>query len=229
MRLARRVAEHFVIPADGRDRRADASPAGVPPPPACAAPPPRTPAAVAVLAPPGDAPALGAVLGLMLARRAHAPVAVVCVWSPAPALARVLWRAPALPAAGRLAAALAARGLDAGGSGRLVFVQLAAQREEAAAQARRASAAAGPAPVVLALAGPRAAAFDALITAQDLVVVAVPADSDPALARLAVAGLERGLICAIPPSRTACALAACGLALLPSARRALAAPVAALP
>jgi hypothetical protein len=227
MRLARRVAEHFVTPVDGRDRRADAVPAGVPPTRACAVPPPRTPATVAVLAPPGDAPALAAVLGLMLARRAREPVAVVCVWSAAPA--RTLWRAPALPAAGRLAAALAARGLDACASGRLVVVRLAAQCEEAAAQARRASAAAGPAPVVLALAGPRAAAFDALIAAQDLVVVALPADSDPALAQLAVAGLERGLICAIPPSRSARALAASGVALLPSARRALAAPVAALP
>jgi hypothetical protein len=107
-------------------------------------------------------------------------------------------------------------------------VRLAPQREEAAAQARRASAAAGSAPVVLALAGPRAAAFDALIAEQDLVVVALPADSDPALARLAVAGLERGLVCAIPPSHTARSLAASGLALLPSARRALAASAAAL-
>ena len=48
------------------------------------APPPRTPPVVAVLAPPADAPALGAVLGLALARRERARVAVVCVWSPAP-------------------------------------------------------------------------------------------------------------------------------------------------
>jgi len=226
MRLARRIAAHFVTPAAGRGPRADALPSGVPPTRACAVPPPRTPATVAVLAPPADAPALGAVLGLMLARRERAPVAVVCVW-PAVA-ARPRWRAPALPAAGRLAAALVARGLDARGSGRLVVVRLAAQCDEAAAQARRASAAAGPAPVVLALAGPRAAAFDALIAAQDLVVVALPADAEPAMARLAVAGLERGLTCEIPPSHAARSLAASGFALLPSARRALAAPVAAL-
>jgi hypothetical protein len=226
MSVARRIVQHFVSPADGRATRADARPVGVPPTRACAVPPPRTPSVVAVLAPPADAPALGAVLGLALARRERAPVAVVCIWSPAPT--RALWRAPALPAAVRLAAALTARGHDARGSGRLVVVRLAAPCEEAAAEVLRASAAAGSAPVVLALAGPRAAAFDAVLAAQDLVVVALPPESDPALARLAVAGLERGLTCEIPAGHPARSLAAAGLALLPSARRAFAAPVAAL-
>ncbi len=225
MSVARRIVEHFVGPADRRAKPADA-PVGVPPTRACAVPPPRTPPVVAVLAPPADAPALGAVLGLAVARRDRAPVAVVCVWSPAPT--RPLWRAPALPAAVRLAAALAARGHDARGSGRLVVVRLAAQCEEAAAEALRASAAAGSAPVVLALAGPRAAAFDPVLAAQDLVVVALPPESNPALARLAVAGLEHGLTCEIPAGHPARSLAAAGLVLLPSARRALAAPVAAL-
>ena len=227
MSVARRIVEHFVSPADGRAMRADAAgPVGVPRTRACAVPPPRTPPVVAVLAPPADAPALGAVLGLALARRERTRVAVVCVWSPAPT--RALWRAPALPAAIHLAAALAARGHDARGSGRLVVVRLAAQCEEAAAEVLRASAAAGSAPVVLALAGPRAAAFDAVLAAQDLVVVALPPEADPALARLAVAGLERGVTCEIPPGHPARSLAAAGLALLPSARRALVAPVAAL-
>ncbi len=252
MSLVRRIAAHFVLPpdgpqrraeglpgadgqptraeaaicADGRERRADATPSGVPPTRACAVTPPRTPASVAVLAPAAAAPALAAALALALAHRRRAPAAAVCVWSAASA--RPLWRAPALPAAARLAAALVARGHAARASGRLVIVRLAAQCDEAAAEALRVSAAAGSAPTVLALAGPRAAAFDALLSEQDLVVVAVAPGSDPALARLAVADLERGLACEVPPARPARSLAAAGVVLLPAARRALAAPVAAL-
>lgn len=239
MSLARRIAEHFVLPAQARpprasgargaarrNRRADAARAGGPPTRARAVPPPRAPASLAVLAPPADAPALGAALALALARRAHAPAALVCVW--APVAGRPLWRAPALPAAARLAAALVARGHDARGSGRLVVVRLASQCDRAASEALRASAAAASVPVVLALAGPRAAAFDALLAQQDLVVVAVAPGAEPALARLAVAGLERGVACEVPPAHAARALAAAGVALLPAARRALAEPVAAL-
>lgn len=225
MSLRRRIVAHFVIPADGRGADTGdplaaggrgADPGDM-----------RASAAVAVLAAAADAPALGAGLGLALARREHAPVAVVCVWSVAPG--RPLWRAPALPATARLATALRTRGHDARGSGRLVIVRLAAQSEQAAAEARRATAAAGAAPTVLALAGPRAAAFDALLGEQDLVVVAVATGSDPALARLAVAGLERAIACEVSPAHPARSLAGAGVALLPSARRALAAPVAALP
>lgn len=238
MSVARRVAEHFVAPADGRAtppgltsadgrrRRADTAPAGVPPTRACAVTPPRTPASVALLAPASDAPALAAALALALARGARAPTAVVCVWAPAPA--RPQWRAPALPAAARLASSLAARGHAAHGSGRLVIVRLALPCEEAAAEASRVIAAAGSAPAVLALAGPRAASFDDLLASQDLVVVAVAPGSDPALARLAVAGLERGVCCELLPAHAGRCLAAAGIGLLPSARRALAAPVEAL-
>jgi len=239
MSLARRITEHFVAPADGRATpdgltcadgrrwRADTTtPAGGPPTRACAVTPPRTPASVALLAPASDAPALAAGLALALTRRERAATAVVCVWSLAPA--RTLWRAPALPAATRLARALVTRGHAAVGSGRLVVVRLAAGCEEAAAEALRVAAAAGAAPTVLALAGPRAAAFDALLHAQDLVVIAVAPDADPALARLAVAGLERAVACEVPPAHPGRALAAAGVALLPSARRALAVPVEAL-
>ncbi|MBW3654209.1 MAG: hypothetical protein KY433_11660 [Actinobacteria bacterium] len=138
-------------------------------------------------------------------------------------------RAPALPVAARLARTLAGRGHVARSSGRLVIVQLAAACDEAAAEALRVSAAAGAAPTVLALAGPRAAAFDVLLSDQDLVVVAVARDAAPALGQLAVAGLERGLACEIAPAHLGRTLAAAGVALVPSARRALAAPVAALP
>ena len=46
----------------------------------------------------------------------------------------------------------------------------------------------GAAPIVLALARPRAAAFDGLLDEQDLDVVAVAPGAHPALARLAVGG-----------------------------------------
>ncbi|MFP5361389.1 MAG: hypothetical protein ACLGI5_01515 [Thermoleophilia bacterium] len=212
--------------ADGRRRRADTAPAGVPPTRACAVTPPRTPACVALLAPAGEAPALASALALALARRDGARTAVVCLWAPAPV--RPLWREPALPAAARLAAALAGRGHRARASGRLALVRLEARCEQAAAEALRVAAAAGSAPTVLALAGPRAAAFDAVLSAQDLVVVAVAPRSDPALARLALAGLERAVACEVPPPHVGRWLAAAGVALPPSARRALAAPVEAL-
>jgi hypothetical protein len=107
-------------------------------------------------------------------------------------------------------------------------VRLSAVGAEAASQALRVSAAAGPAPTVLALAGPRAAAFDALLAMQDLIVVAVPPAADAALTHLATAGLQRALTCPLPSAASGRALAAAGLALLPSTRRALAAPISAL-
>ena len=218
--------ELFVLPPDVR-----ASPPSAGDDAAAARPPLaraelRTAAAVAVLAPAADAASLGAALALALARALRASAATICVWSPEPA--RSSWRAPARPAALRLAGRLSARGHDAHGSGRLVVVRLAAACEEAAAQALRVGAAAGSAPTVLALAGPRRAEFDVVLSAQDLVVVAVPPGSSPALAQLALAGLERALSCELPPADPGRALAAAGLLLLPSTRRALAAPVAAL-
>jgi hypothetical protein len=229
MSLARRVLEHFVIPVGGlpagggdgiviREELAAV---------ACvrAAPP-----AVAVLTAAPDAPALGAALGLALARRRGAPVVAVCVWSAGRSVLPAL-RAPALPAARRLAAGLAARGYDARPAGRLAIVRLAGSDEDAAVAARRALAAAGAAPAVLALGGPRAAAFDALLAEQDLVIVGARSGADPVVTRLAVAGLAgaaRACACEVPAARPARSLAAAGVALLPSARRALAGPVAEL-
>lgn len=237
MTLGRRIAELFVAPDEGahpaRDhrRRAERAPTRErlrPRPRTKPAPTSRsTPApAVAVLASPADALALGAALALAVARARRAPVAVVCVWSATQA--RSPWRAPARPAATRLASSLADRGHAAQAAGRLVLVRLADADDDAATEALRVSAASGMAPTVLALAGPRPAAFDIALAAQDLVVVAVPPAADPALAQLALSGLDRALICSLAPAEPARALAAAGLALLPSARRALAAPVAAL-
>jgi hypothetical protein len=232
MSLARRVLEHFVIPV-GEQRppaHEDFATPGEAPDVACAEPAPRTPAGVAVLAAAPDAPALGAALGLALARRHRAPVVAVCVWS-AGQPERSAWRAPALPAARRLAEGLAARGHDARPSGRLAIAWLDGPADDAVSQARRVLAAAGAAPAVLALGGPRSAAFDALLVEQDLVVVGVPSGSDPVLARLAVdslAGAVPACACEVPAAHPARSLAAAGLTLLPSARRALAGPVAEL-
>ena len=230
MTIGRRIAEYFVAPGahgaavdaydggpgDNAGGSSSSMPRGAR----------RPPPAVAVLAPPMDAPSLAAALGLALARVHRSPVAVVCVWAPQPA--RSGWRAPPMPAAARMARALAGRGHQATAGGRLAIVRLSTSCEEAASQALRVGAAAGGAPVVLALAGPRAAAFDELLALQDLVVVAVAPASDPALARLAAAGLERALTCAVPRGDPGRVLAAAGLVLLPSTRRAIAAPVAAL-
>jgi hypothetical protein len=228
MSLLRTVIEHFVVPPG--DRRPDAAEAlGAPGEGAQGAGlASRTPAGVAVLAAPADAHALGAALGLALAGHRRAPVVVLCVWTAGPA-AGPTWGVPALPAARRMAAALCARGHDARAAGRLAVVRLPAQPDEAAAQARRATAAAGSAPSVVALGGPRVAALDALLSEQDLVVVAASSGTDHALARLALAGLQsttaRACVCEVPPARPARAVAAAGLTLLPSARRAIAGTV----
>jgi hypothetical protein len=238
MTIPQRIAAHFVTPTDEqraqrRPRRGQRRPHPRPGTADSSGFPARRPAesrrpprAVAVLAPPADAPALGAALALALARAERTPVAALCVWSPQPG--RSGWRAPPMPAAARLARTLTARGHDATAAGRIAVVRLSPVCEEAASQALRVGAAAGAAPTVLALAGPRAAAFDELLAMQDLVVVAVAPAADPALARLATAGLQRALTCPVPPPDPARILAAAGLALLPSTRRSLAAPLAAL-
>jgi hypothetical protein len=191
---------------------------------ACAVPAPRTPPGVAVLASAADARPLGAALGLALAGARRAPAAVVCVWAPT-TTAGPAWRAPALPAARRLAARLVARGHEACATGRVVLVRLPESPPDAAAQAGRVSAAAGAAPTVLPLGGPRATSFDALLAEQDLVVVATPAGTDRALRRLAIAGLatraSRTCACDVLPARPSRTLAAVGLTLLPRTRRAM--------
>jgi hypothetical protein len=240
MSLARRVLDYFVTPAGdlppgpGRDvvtRDVSLTPACAvtdEPTPACAVP--AAPDAVAVLTAAPDASALGAALGLALARRRRAPVVAVCVRSPGQS-PWAAWRAPALPAARRLAAGLAARGHDARPAGRLAIVGLGGTDDDAALTARRALAATGAAPTVLALGGPRAPAFDALLAEQDLVVVGIREDADPILTRLAIAGLDgavRACACEVPAAHPARSFAAAGVALLPSMRRALAVPLAEL-
>jgi hypothetical protein len=232
MSLGRRLTEHFVMPVRDSALAAYEDPVhdGEAPEPAWAEVESHAPPGVAVLTAAPDAAALGAALGLALARLHRAPVVAVCVWSRGQAAGPAL-RGPAWPAARRLAAGLASRGHDARAAGRLAVVWPAGCADDAALEARRVLVAAGAAPTVLALGGPRAAAFDALLADQDLVVVGTRGGADPTLARLAVAGLAGGVracACEVPAAHPARTLAIAGVALLPSARRALAGPVAEL-
>lgn len=138
----------------------------------------------------GREPGLGAVLGLALAREAHAAAVLVLGWRTwAPARSTM----PAAPCARRLARALRLRELDARASGRLVWVDLP-QDDDAAATAVARAVAAAPAemPVVVALGGPRGAALDALLAEADLVVVPGPQDDPRRRAALAGASTAAG-------------------------------------
>jgi hypothetical protein len=149
------------------------------------APPP----ALGVVAAPGLAAPAGAAVALAAARVARAQAALACVWAPAQAQALPGSRSPALPAARRLAAALAARGHETLAAGRLALVRLAGDEPAAAAEAVRALAAAGPAAAVLAVGG-RSEALDAVLAGQDALLLWPPADAPEALAPLALASLR---------------------------------------
>ncbi|MGZ6642758.1 MAG: hypothetical protein ACXVFT_13100 [Solirubrobacteraceae bacterium] len=168
----------------------------------------RASATLGVVAP---APALVPVAcaaGVALARRARAPRSVVCLFTgttPAPAPGP-------RPGSNALAASLAARDVPAHRRGRLLVAALPAEPGEAARAARLALAAAGDLPFVLAVAI-RTASLDALLAAQDAVLVAAPAGD--ALAELAVASAAalapRAGAIDMPGSLAARALARAGL------------------
>jgi hypothetical protein len=132
-----------------------------------------------VLAAARDLPAVAAAAGLVIAR--GAPAALVCVHAPDAELAAPL-RAPARPAAARLATSLDVRGVPAEARGRLVLVG-----GELADAMARALAAAGVLPTVLAIAV-RAPEVDALLAERDAILIALPPSADPALVDLALAG-----------------------------------------
>ena len=232
--MLRRLVEHFVQPPGrpGPAAHEDFVPPDEGPDRACAEPAPRTPPGIAVLAPAPDAHSLGAALGLALASRRRAPVVVVCVWTPGRTSRSGVARAGDRPPRAASPRRSARAGTTRAPPGRLAVVRLPEAPEQAAVEARRAAPRRATAPTVLALGGPRVAAFDELLAEQDLVVVATPSGTDPALARLALAGLASGAArtcaCEVPPAHPARTVAAAGLTLLPSARRALAVPVEAL-
>ena len=165
---------------------------------------------------PGAEP-LACALALMLRRRGPA---VVCTWRADARRAS----APATAGTRRLAASMMARGLAVQAVGRLVAVALDDEPSVAVAEAGRVAAAAGDAPVVIALCGPRDAAFDSLLAEQDVAVAAVQ-DAPDELVRLGIAALEETSLRAVAaPGLTAASAraAAMGLLVTPTARRALA-------
>lgn len=184
---------------------------------------PATAPEVAVLAPAGRVATLGAATALLLARRQRAAAVLVAVWAPGHASA-ASGSAPAVPAARRLAAVLAGRGLEAGAAGRMATLVLPDDPVQATAAAARAVAASPGSPVVLAL-GARAGAFDALLSAQDRVLVVPPPNADRAMTELALAGLSDVApdvrVCAADATPAARALVATGLAVPAALRRAL--------
>jgi len=181
--------------------------------------------ALAVLCAAEDARAVGVAAAGLLARRARTACALACIWTAPEPHRHPDARPPAGRASRRLAAALSARGLDALPCGRAAVVALPPEPAEAVAAAGRAAAAAGAAPAVLVLGGPRAAAFDALIAAQDRVLVVTRPDSADAIGALAVAGLPAAgsphETCTLALGAVGRALAAGGLATPAALRRAL--------
>jgi len=181
--------------------------------------------ALAVLSAAEDARAVGVAAAGILARRARAACALACVWTAPEAHRHPEARPPAGRASRRLAAALSARGLDALPCARAAIVALPSDPGEAVAAAGRAVAAAGAAPAVLVLGGPRAAAFDDLLAAQDRVLVVTRPGTADVIGALAVAGLPAAgpprETCALALGPVGRALAAGGLATPAALRRAL--------
>ncbi|MEA2134895.1 MAG: hypothetical protein QOC68_2804 [Solirubrobacteraceae bacterium] len=135
-----------------------------------------------VLGRPDDAVPVAAALAGGLREQERAAGALLATWPCATPPRAAL----GTPAASRLAARLKARGLEAVARGRLAWLALGTDQLPLAARA----AAAVDVPVVIAVTGPRTAASDELLDDQDLVVLVVGADAEPALESLALAGLE---------------------------------------
>jgi hypothetical protein len=161
-----------------------------------------------------EAEAVAAALALRL--RTRGPV-VVSAW--ASSVRRV--SAPATAGARRLAASMHARGLDAVATGRLVLVRLDDDPHVAVAEAEHAAAAAGDAPIVTAICGPRDPAFDALLEAQDCAIV-VARDVPDEVRRLAVAALGPRAVAVSPLAAVSDRAARAGIWVPPAARRAVA-------
>ncbi len=164
---------------------------------------------VAVLGAPRDTLPLAHALAAELRGRSRADCALIGEWrGETSALARP---GRSTRAARSLAVRLAARELEAKPRGRAVVVALPADAATATAAWRRAVVAAQR-PAVLALTGPRPAAFDPLLDDHDLLVLVPPAGAPPALAELGlagVAGLRPPVVTARPPALAAARLAGC--------------------
>jgi hypothetical protein len=183
------------------------------------------PPSYGVLCGTGTGLAVGATVALALRRDARSPTALVLHW--AAGHREVSPRAPARPGARRLAASLREGGHRAWASGRLVFVALPDDPVDAEAAAGRAAGAAGRAPCVLVVAGPRPSAIESMLELQDGIVIVPPAQDAAELSALAASSLAAtGLVPSVlAPAASAVARmgAVTGLWLAPRSRRSLAA------
>jgi hypothetical protein len=171
-------------------------PADPAPPPRPAAPPsspPAGPLRAAVLGAAGHVPPVAAACAGELRARAGAGTALVCLWRPGESVPGDD-EDPASPAgattpgARRVAAALDAEGLRATACGRLAWLALPDDPADAAPTLRRGLALA-TVPVVIAVAGPRPAAFEPILATADLSLAVLPADATESLRGLALASL----------------------------------------
>jgi hypothetical protein len=141
---------------------------------------------VAVLGPPSAVPALAAAAALTCRARARVPSALVALWHP-PSDSDGLpgpGGGPVLPGAAALASRLSRRDLPVAARGRLVWLRLPGDDDAAVSLLRRAEAAAGDLPSVLAVARPRDATVDAVLAERELLVLAAGDDSPLAAAAL---------------------------------------------
>jgi hypothetical protein len=178
------------------------APARVPQPPPAEQEAPEVEAAV--VGPPAAVVPVAAACAGELRARADAAAALVCTWRPPASEIEASAPAARSPAgattrgARRLAARLAARDLDVTACGRLAWLALDPDAAAAAGEFRRCRTAVGV-PLVLAIAGPRREPLEPLLAELDLCVAVLPADIDPALRELAVAGITSRSKAVVPP------------------------------
>jgi hypothetical protein len=149
----------------------------------------------AVLCAPADVRLAGGAVGLGLAHGRGGP-AVVLEWTGrelAPARDRA-----SSGAARRLAVTLREEGHAAASSGRLVRVALPQGEADAVDTARAVEHAAGDAPGLVVVGGPRGEVLEGLVASCPLVILALRADTDEALAEIALGSL---LACGRPVDR----------------------------
>lgn len=169
---------------------ADPAPSSPPAPPTSS--PPTRPLRAAVLGAAAHVPPVAAACAGELRARAGAGSALVCLWRPGESAPDD--EDPASPAgattpgARRVAAALDAEGLRATACGRLAWLALPDDPADAAPTLRRGLALA-TVPVVIAVAGPRPAAFEPILAMVDLALAVLPADASEPLRALALASL----------------------------------------
>lgn len=192
--LIRRLGAFLLEPSDP-----PASPSPPPPPSA----PPAIPARAVVLGGAAHVPPVAAACAGELRSRGKAAAALVCLWRPGGDPLDEDPASPAgatTPAARRVAAALEAEGLGATACGRLAWLALPDDPAEAAPVLRRGLALA-EVPVVIAVAGPRPAAFEAVLATADLTLAVLPADAAEPLRDLVLASLPGAghVVAPLPP------------------------------